>query len=172
MSVSPGIEIVLAPMEIAIGRMVAVTRHYESIRQGLQDKHGFYGDGLRIHIFGVLGEMAAAKAANLYWDASVNTFKTVGDVGDIEVRTRMKDHYDLIVRDDDKPNRFFVLVVFRGWVNGAPVFRVIGWMSGVEAKQDRWKKTYGDREAAYFVPQAALHPISGLNEREDRHDPS
>jgi hypothetical protein len=144
----------LTDSEVEMAAQVGLRRQLEALRKGLPDKHGYEGDGWGIHIEGALGELALAKFLGVYWDGSVNTFKTKGDLGETEVRTRSRSDYDLIVREDDREDAVYVLVVGK-----APAYRVVGWMLGKEAKQDRWVRTYGGRTPAYFVPQAALHPF-------------
>jgi hypothetical protein len=137
---------------------IGVLRQLEAVRKGLPDRHGFDGDtGWTIHIEGAAGEIAAAKALGLYWGGTVNTFKTEGDVGNIEVRTRSKPHYDLLVRDNDKNESVFVLVTGK-----SPKYNVVGWILGKDAKKTEWYADYGNRPPAYFVPQNCLRPIEEL----------
>jgi len=90
----------------------------------------------------------------------VNTFKSLADlVSDVEVRTRSKDYYDLLVRADDQDSKRFVLVIRKG----PKSFEVIGWIKAKEAKQEQWIKTYGNRPPAYFVPKSALKDIKELS---------
>jgi len=133
---------------------VGAKRQAESLYKKLPDKHGFDGaDGWTIHIEGAAGELAVAKALNLFWDGTVNTFKRGGDIGDkLQVRTRSKDYYDLLIRQNDKDEDIFVLVVGQ-----IPNFKVVGWMRGVDAKQEKYSQTYGNRPSAYFVPQKDLN---------------
>jgi hypothetical protein len=105
--------------------------------------------------------MAAAKAMDRYWNGSVDTFQNGGDVGRLQVRTRRKQSYELIVRPHDRDADVFVLVV-----GVAPVFDVRGWMMGRDAKQPEWLMDHGGRPPAYFVPSDALHPIGELREVE------
>ena len=104
-----------------------------------------------IHIEGAAGEMAFAKHAGFYWGATVNSFK-LPDVGAIQVRTRSRHSYDLIIRRGDCDDDVFVLVT-----GIAPRFVIRGWIGAREAKSHpEWIQTHGEGEAAWFVPQAAL----------------
>ena len=150
------VEITLQPHEIATAAWVGVRRHIASKQRGLRDKHGFTGDGYGIHVEGAGGEMAAAKALNMYWDGSVNVFKRP-DLTGIQVRTRSSHDYELIVRHDDNPDDTFVLVTGQ-----MPNYRVHGWVRGRDAMQKALLKTHGNRPAAYFVPQFMLHPIDHM----------
>ena len=149
------IDVVLTINEAKLAASVGMHRHMEAISHGLPDKHGFTAeDGWTIHIQGAAGEIAAAKALNRYWNGSVNTFKRGGDVGKLQVRTRSRMDYDLIVRPDDRDSDVFILVL-----GGIPSFRVAGWILGSDAKCEAWLQTHGNRPAAYFVPQESLHRI-------------
>lgn len=145
--------------ELYTAANIGVLRQIESVRKGLPDKHGFDGmNGWSVHIDGAAGEIAVAKCLGTYWGGSCNTFKTEGDVGKLEVRTRSKDYYDLIVRDDDRDDSIFVLVIHPT----GREYTVVGWITGRDAKQNKWRKDYGGRPPAYFVPQSELRDISEL----------
>lgn len=146
--------VTLTPYEVQMGATVGLRRHLEALELRLPDRHGYQGDGWGIHIEGALGELALAKYLGKYWDGSVNTFKRQGDVGQIQVRTRSRDDFELLVRPDDRDEDIFVLVVGQ-----APRYRVVGWIRGSEAKRPEWQQTYGQRPPAYFVPQASLKPL-------------
>ncbi len=107
---------------------------------------------------GAAGELALAKALGVYWNFSVDTFRTKPDVAGYEVRTRTNPKWDLFIRGNDSDRRKYALVVID---NGG--FRIVGYMLGADAKRREWLRDYGNRSAAaYFVPQAALHPIPEL----------
>lgn len=110
------------------------------------------------HVEGALGEVAVAKVLGRYWSPSCNVFRAP-DIGrNIGVRTRSKHTYDLIVRPDDDPDCYYVLVT-----GIAPEYRVHGYMRGHEARRDAWWKDYGDKQLpAWFVPQSALYDINDL----------
>jgi hypothetical protein len=142
-------------------------RQEEALQKRLPDKYGFDGvAGLAIHIEGAAGELAVAETLRIPWGATVNTFKQVADLADnVEIRTRSKSSYDLIVRPDDKDQSIFILVL-----RTAPKkFNVVGWIQAAEAKQEKWLQTYGHRPSAYFVPQSALKPIETLQLSQESH---
>lgn len=135
-----------------LGATIGMQRQLEALSQGRPDRHGYDGaDGWTVHVEGACGELAVAKLLNRYWAGTLNTFKEGGDVGNIQVRTRSRENYDLIVRTDDRDEDVFVLVVGR-----APKYRVVGWIRGKDAKRAEWSQTHGGRPAAFFVPQHAL----------------
>jgi hypothetical protein len=148
--------ITLSWAELSIASQVGIRRNLEAMRAGHKPKHGFTGSTWDIHIEGACGEMALAKALGIYWNGSVNTFKAGGDVGNHQVRTRSKDTYDLIVRHDDRDDDIFWLVT-----GVAPVYNVVGHIKGRDAKQDRFRQSYGGRPEAWFVPSQFLTPYGG-----------
>lgn len=139
--------------EVALAAQVGIRRQLEALARNLPDKHGYQGDGWSIHIHGAGGELAFAKAAGMYWNGSVNTFKAPDLAGNIQVRTRsgVGGREDLIVRPGDASSDVFVLVVGQ-----VPEFVVAGWCYGSQAKQKRFAQNYGDRPSAYFVPRKQL----------------
>lgn len=148
------IDVLLTPYELEMAAIQGMRRQIEAVQKGLGHIAGYEGIGWDIHIEGAAGELAFAKAINRYWSGSVNTFKTGGDVGALQVRTRSKHSYELLVRDGDRDDDLFVLVT-----GTAPHFKVWGWIYGRDAKRPEWKQTHGNRPAAYFVPHGALIPL-------------
>ena len=136
-------------MAATIGAM----RQAESMRSGLKPAYGFkdYESPLSIHIEGACGELAYCKARDKFFEGRVNTFKEA-DIGtNVQIRTRSKHEYDLIVRDKDKDEDYFVLIT-----GVCPTYTIHGYILGKDAKQEMWKKEYGGRVAAYFVPKEYL----------------
>lgn len=143
----------LTSYEVGAAVRVGGLRQYEASKKGYKHKYGYKGLGWDINIEGALGEMAAAKALNVYWDGSVNTWKA-NDLEGIQVRTRSKHEYELIIRKDDDFNTLWVLVTGN---NGSYIVR--GWIHGKDAKKKEWLQAHGDRDLSYFVPHEALKPI-------------
>jgi hypothetical protein len=142
--------------ELMMAAHVGVRRHVESIRQDRHDRFGFAGDGWGAHIEGAAGELAVAKATGRYWPGSVDAFDGP-DVGGLQVRTRSRADFDLLVRPGDPARAIFVHVV-----GVAPHYRIVGWIRGGDAKRPEWLARHGDRPPAYFVPQGCLNPPESL----------
>ena len=157
------VQVALTLAEVHFAVTTGAKRQLEAMRMGLKDRYGAKpSEAWGIHIEGAAGEMAVAKALGIYWQAGVNTFHDP-DVGDLQVRTRSRHDYELIVRENDNDKADFVLVTGR-----IPTFQVIGYIRGRDAKRSEWLRTHGGRAPAYFVPQAALNPIRNYR----RHDAS
>lgn len=113
-------------------------------------------------IVGVCGELAAARALNVFWYPSVNTFHAVSDLpGGIEVRstTKTTGRVSLIVRDNDPVDRVYVLVT-----GEPPDMNVVGWISGADARSDEFRCNPNGDRPAWFVPVSRLAPINVLAE--------
>lgn len=150
-------QVSLTTPEILSATVAGALRFAESVASQRKDAHGFDNSksGISLHIEGACGEMAFAKARNLYWGADINAFKNA-DVGkNIQVRTRSSHDFDLIVRADDKDTDIFVLVT-----GVCPNYCLRGWVYGKDAKKVEYEKSYGGRPSAYFVPASALRTIS------------
>lgn len=77
--------------------------------------------------------------------------------GDIEVKTRSRHSYDLIVQRDERPDKKLVLVT----IQSGQVF-IHGWcVAGDVMKQEYWSDPAGGRPA-YFVPKRVLRDVSEL----------
>lgn len=151
------ISVELTETEVREAVQVGIDRNIAAIKDRRSDRFETEA-GWQAHIIGALGEKAFCKAYDLPWSKSVNTFKTEADVGvNIEIRTRASLKHGMIVRKDDDPKRVYVLVV-----GSAFHFKIVGWLSGVDAQLDCWLKNYGGHGEAYFVDKAALHPMDLL----------
>jgi hypothetical protein len=62
----------------------------------------------------------------------------------------------LMIRDNDNPDHFYVLVTGK-----APVYRIVGYIKGSDVKKRKeWRKNWGNRGEAWFVPQKELIPFT------------
>ncbi len=101
-------------------------------------------------------ELAYAKYRKRYWNFSVYGKKErhllkAGDVGNEQVRWTDNENGSLIIRTDDDPNNYFVLII--GMV---PDFYMIGFIKGEDALQDKWLQNPHKGAESWFVPQSAL----------------
>lgn len=147
------IEVTLEHYECGMAAQVGIARQLAAIRDGKRNAHGMTGLGWDEHVEGAAGELAAAKALGIYWDGSVDTYKRP-DVGPYQVRTRPRHDFDLIVRNGDADDEYFLLVTGQ-----MPHYRVHGVILARDAKRPEWLKSYNNRTPAYFVPQENLLPL-------------
>lgn len=145
--------------EICMGAVAGSLRQSAAIRRNSKNLYGAIpSDCWSLHAEGACGEIAVAKALNLFWGPGVDSFKDRADVGGrFDVRTRLNHDRKLIVRRDDPDDRIIVSVTGK-----APRFDLRGWLYAREAKQERWLTQYGELAPAYFVPQKELRPMREL----------
>jgi hypothetical protein len=155
------IRVVLSRYEIEQALFVAGQRNKSAADRELHGAHGAPEgeEGEALHVVGCLGEKAVAKHFNLYWNGSIDNNDAPDVGGLLEVRTRTKDSYDLLLRDRDKKICPYVLVF--GTVT-SPVFILKGWTTLKEGRIPANIARHGGGPPAYFVTQSKLHPMSTL----------
>ena len=140
--------------------------------QGRNKAPAFGSSSLTLHQVGALGEMAVAVYLNLQehvFQAQSAVRGSADLPGDIEVKTRSKHNYDLIVQKDERPDKKIVLVTVE-----KETIILWGWCTAAEAmKQEYWSDPARGRPA-YFMPKKALHSIETLElkaeEKENAYD--
>jgi hypothetical protein len=154
------LDITLTLQEMSLAGKVGVARQISCLHKKMRDAHGFDGkNGFEIAIQGVGGEIAAAKALNVYYPPTVDTFQVGGDVGDhIQVRTGVYQNRYLILRPNDRTKGVFIGVSGR-----MPNYVVHGWCVAHTMAQERyWFIDPRGRPPFWKVPYSALEEISQL----------
>lgn len=149
----------LANYEAVTAAIVGIHRRihniYEDVRKTNWVKNPDW-DGWKNDIEGAAAEMAYAKYRRLYWNFSFYgknqgyLFKS-GDVGQAQVRWTDREDGSLIIRTDDDPGNYFVLVI-----GSIPEFYIVGYIHGTEATKDEYIRAPNKGPASWFVPQHAL----------------
>ena len=138
-------------------------------RQGFNESKGLRGrnggawkgsKALDIHLLGAAGEVAVASYLNLKGELLKETEakKNSDDLPGIDVKTRSKASYDLIVQRGSDPQKKFVLVTIE---NQQTLLH--GWCYGHEALQERFWADPARGRPAYFIPKECLRPIETLS---------
>ncbi len=137
-------------------------------RQALNEAKGLRGrnngpragaKALEVHLLGAAGEMAVASylgmKEHLYLEKEAR--RGSDDLPGMDIKTRSKSCYDLIVQRNEDPSKKFVLVTIE---NQQTLLH--GWCYGHEAMDERYWSDPARGRPAYFVPQAILHPMEKL----------
>lgn len=113
------------------------------------------GLALRYHLLGAAGEMAVASYLGLK-DSLYQEKQAVRDSCDlpfdIDVKTRSKHWYDLIVQLDDKPGKNYWLVTIEN-----KKIMIQGWLPWDQCAKTEYVMTPNGRGKAYFIPQKHLY---------------
>lgn len=143
--------VALAPWEILIAAHAGCMRQVENLKLRRAPGYGVSSTmDWQINIEGILGEFALSKYLGVRWEGKGKL--RAPDVGEVDVRTRSRHHYDLILHDEDPDDRVFWLLT---GINGT--YTVHGCIRAIDGKRrEYWRDPAGGRPA-YFVPQSALH---------------
>lgn len=151
----------LTATEVALAANVGIKRWEAATLSQREDSGAALSveDSLLFHIQGAAGELAAAKALDLYAPLHVNEYRSGrSDLGyGIEVRYTPKETNSLFLKEWDKDDRVFILV--RGKI---PELNIVGWIKGSEGKLPQFKDTRGNQLTGYFVDDSSLHGIGSL----------
>ena len=125
-----------------------------------RNRGAWRGDkALEIHLLGAAGEMAVASYLGLKHELYKESEARRGsdDLPGIDVKTRSRHSYDLIVQKNEDPDKRFVLVTICDQQT-----LIWGWCYGREAMRERYWADPARGRPAYFVPKEALKPIESL----------
>ena len=116
---------------------------------------------LDVHLLGAAGEMAVASYLGLkeYLYRETEAKRGSDDLPGIDVKTRSKHSYDLIVQRQSDPSKKFVLVTIENQKT-----LIHGWCYGKDAMQDQFWKDPARGRPAYFVPQSFLYPLESISQ--------
>lgn len=137
-------------------------------RQQVNEARGLHGrnsgprygqKALDVHLLGAAGEMAVASHLGMkqFLYRETEARRGSDDLPGIDVKTRSRHKYDLIVQRNEDCEKKFILVTIEKQTT-----LIHGWCYGKEAMIDaNWADPAGGR-AAYFVPQSVLRPIESV----------
>jgi hypothetical protein len=137
-------------------------------RQGVNEAKGLRGrnggawkgsKALDIHLLGAAGEMAVASYLGLKEHLFKETEAKRGsnDLPGIDVKTRSKHSYDLIVQRNESPDKKFVLVTIQDKTT-----LIHGWCYGRDAMKEEFWADPARGRPAYFVTKEHLRPMESL----------
>lgn len=138
-----------------VGRL----RHFRVIASGRRNAHGLIADrytSIKLNAIGCCGEIAVRVLVDEpWWQLPVDTYKSKPDIPpNIDVTTRTRRNYELLIRPGDPIDRVAYLVIH---IPGSRVCRVMGYIPVARAMKTKWLRTWGDRAPAYFVPTEKLN---------------
>lgn len=138
-------------------------------RQGVNESKGLRGrnggawkgsKALEIHLLGAAGEVAVASYLGMKEHLFKETEARRGSddlPGGIDVKTRSKHSYDLIVQKSEGPRKKFVLVTVQDQKT-----LLHGWCYGEEAMDEKYWADPARGRPAFFVPKTVLRSMESL----------
>jgi len=136
--------------EMLLAAHAGIMRQVENLKRNRTPHYGAKNtNDWQLHIEGCMGEFALAKFLNIRWSGKGRL--RAPDVGDVDVRTRSRDFYELILHPNDPDDRVFWLLC---GVNGR--YTVKGWIRGRDGKKQEFWKDPAKGRPAFFVPHSAL----------------
>lgn len=131
-------------------------------RQGFNESKGLRGrnggawkgsKALDIHLLGAAGEMAVASHLGMkdFLYKETQAKKGSDDLPGIDIKTRSKHSYDLIVQRNESPDKKFVLVTIQDKTT-----LIHGWCYGRDAMKEEFWADPARGRPAYFVPKEKL----------------
>jgi hypothetical protein len=157
------IEFVFSEEERTIAMEEGKRRQRVNEQRGLRGRNRGprYGQkALDVHLLGAAGELAVASYLGLKHELYKETEARRGsdDLPGIDVKTRSKHSYDLIVQKNESPDKKFVLVTIEN-----QTVLLQGWCYGYEAMKEQYWADPARGRPAYFVPQHTLRSINTLS---------
>lgn len=147
----------LDPFEAFLAGLVGYKRMYRvRAKQWMNQPRGHAADPWGVHIDGAMAEALVAKHTGKYWHAVSANFKDMPDAGDLEVRHTRYANGAILLHETDKDDRKYVLVAGL-WPN----MRIVGWIWGRDAKQQKYWKDGIDRPC-FWVEQSELNSNESL----------
>lgn len=140
-------------------------------RQGVNEAKGLRGrnggawkgsKALDIHLLGAAGEMAVASYLGMkdFLYKETQAKKGSDDLPGIDIKTRSKHSYDLIVQKKEDPRKKFVLVTIENQKT-----LIHGWCYGEEAMQEQYWADPARGRPAYFVAKEHLRSMETLDDK-------
>lgn len=125
-----------------------------------RNKGAWRGDkALQIHLLGAAGEVAVASylgmKEHLFQESEAR--RGSDDLPGMDIKTRSRHHYDLIVQKRSDARKIFVLVTIENHET-----LIHGWCYGYEAMDEKYWADPARGRPAYFVPKEALHSMDTL----------
>lgn len=156
------IEFVFTDEERQLAMEEGIRRQGFNENKGLLGRNGGAAKGskaLDIHLLGAAGEMAVASYLGLKDHLYKETEARRGsdDLPGIDVKTRSKHQYDLIVQKNENARKKFVLVTIE-----SKKTLIHGWCYGKEAMEEKYWADPARGRPAYFVPKEKLHSMDEL----------
>jgi len=156
------IEFVFSEEERALAMEEGLRRQGVNEAKGLRGRNGGAWQGskaLDIHLLGAAGEMAVAAHLGMksFLYKETQAKRGSDDLPGMDIKTRSKHKYDLIVQKNEDLNKKFVLVTIEDKTT-----LIHGWCYGRDAMKEEFWADPARGRPAYFVGKEHLRPMETL----------
>jgi len=156
------IEFTFTPEERQQAMEEGLRRQQVNESKALRGRNGGAWQGskaLDIHLLGAAGEVAVASYLGMKEHLFKETEARRGsdDLPGIDIKTRSRHKYDLIVQNKEDPRKKFVLVT----IENQKTF-LHGWCYGHEAMEEKYWADPARGRPAFFVPKTVLRSMESL----------
>lgn len=120
---------------------------------------------LAMHQLGCVGELVVAYHLGLQDYLFINEAPVRGShdlPNKIEVKTRGKHGYDLLIQLNDDPSKLFVLVTYEKG-SDLKLAKIVGWTHGKDVMRPELVREFVKGRPCYAVPQSELKDINTLS---------
>lgn len=159
------VQVLLTDEQVWLAKSEAARRQSQNERIGVRGRNRAPETGaeaMRMHFLGCIGEVVVADYLGLR-DHLFSDDRPVRDSSDlpygIEVKTRKRHGYDLLIQLDADPDKVYVLVTNEGYTA-----HIVGWALGRDVMRPTWVRELVRGRPCYVVPQAALNTADSLPE--------
>jgi hypothetical protein len=157
------IEFVFSDEERTLAMEEGLRRQGVNEAKGLRGRNGGAWQGskaLDIHLLGAAGEMAVAAHLGMksFLYKETQAKRGSDDLPGMDIKTRSKHKYDLIVQKNEDPDKKFVLVTIEDKTT-----LIHGWCYGRDAMKEEYWADPARGRPAYFVPKEVLRCMNTLS---------
>jgi hypothetical protein len=157
------IEFVFSDEERTLAMEEGLRRQGVNEAKGLRGRNGGAWQGskaLDIHLLGAAGEMAVAAHLGMksFLYKETQAKRGSDDLPGMDIKTRSKHKYDLIVQKNEDPDKKFVLVTIEDKIT-----LIHGWCYGRDAMKEEYWADPARGRPAYFVPKGVLRCMNTLS---------
>lgn len=163
------VELTLSPEQLARALAEANRRQEENERKGLQGRGRAPAKGeaaLELHRLGCTGEVAVAVHLGLehrLFESKTARRGSTDLPGNLEIKTRKKHGYDLLLPLDEDPGKLVVLATCDRQVDPHKV-KIVGWTYAGPVMLKQYIREFVRGRPCYAVPNYLLKPMSTLDE--------
>jgi hypothetical protein len=155
------IDFILTDDQLILAENEAIRRQTSNEMRGIKGRNRAPAKGdtaLQLHRLGCIGEVVIASFLGLekYLFEAQEAIAGSDDLpGRLEVKTRSKYNYDLLIQLNDDPTKLYVLVAYERDKN-KNLAKIIGWVRGGDVMKSTFVREFVRGRPCYAIPHSLL----------------